>query len=362
MNNSFHTTRRSAFTLVELLVVIAIIGLLVALLLPAVQASREAARRSTCQNNLRQLALASQMHVDVHQFLPSGGWAGMFLADPNRGVGRHQPGGWLFSTLPFIEQLSLYAGRGERLEAAELGPALKALYGSAPAMFYCPSRREAKAYPFKRSGNGAWAVNAAPGVLALEGVTKSDYAANSGDTLYSASDAFSHEPSMWFPRDYASLAAGTEEWTGTSDPDSRFYQTGVSFYRSEVRPAEVEDGMSNTYLCGEKFLAPEFYDDVNGTNQIGMMGDNQSAWAGYEWDNHRVAWNAASNWGQDAYQPRQDGADAGSAGAAGIFAFGSAHPDSLNMAYCDGSVRRISYDIDPQLHRQGANRLDGGSD
>jgi prepilin-type processing-associated H-X9-DG protein len=109
-------------------------------------------------------------------------------------------------------------------------------------------------------------------------------------------------------------------------------------------------------------LAPDYSEVVNGSDEIGLMGDNQSAWAGYEWDNHRVAWNPASQWGQEAYQPRHDQVDAGPAGAAGIFAFGSAHPDSLNMAYCDGSVRRVSYDVDPQLHRQAANRLDGGSD
>ena len=83
MRSTYAPKRSTGLTLVELLVVIAIIGVLIALLLPAVQAAREAARRSTCQNNLRQLALASQMHESVHGFFPSGGWAGNFLADPN---------------------------------------------------------------------------------------------------------------------------------------------------------------------------------------------------------------------------------------------------------------------------------------
>jgi prepilin-type processing-associated H-X9-DG protein len=87
-----------------------------------------------------------------------------------------------------------------------------------------------------------------------------------------------------------------------------------------------------------------------------MMGDNQSAWAGYEWDNHRVAWNPASSWPKEAYQPRQD---APFSGMAGIYAFGSAHPGALNMAYCDGSVRPVSYDVDEKVHRRAANRLDG---
>src|SRR5690606_9271106 len=66
--------KRSAFTLVELLVVIAIIGILVALLLPAIQAAREAARRSQCKNNLKQLALGCLNHHDTHKFFPTGGW------------------------------------------------------------------------------------------------------------------------------------------------------------------------------------------------------------------------------------------------------------------------------------------------
>jgi len=88
-----------------------------------------------------------------------------------------------------------------------------------------------------------------------------------------------------------------------------------------------------------------------------MMGDNQSAWVGYEWDNHRVAWNPKSTRPKEDYQPRQDAPDSG---AAGVFAFGSAHPASLNMAFCDGSVRSVDYDIDMQIHRRQANRLDGG--
>ena len=80
----------------------------------------------------------------------------------------------------------------------------------------------------------------------------------------------------------------------------------MSYYRSEVKPAQIQDGLSKTYLCGEKFLPPEFYADVNGSDSPGIFGDNQSAWAGFDWDNHRVAWNANSRWSPETYQPRQD--------------------------------------------------------
>ena len=96
--------KSSGFTLVELLVVIAIIGILVALLLPAVQAAREAARRTQCKNHLKQLGIASQLHVDTHKFFPSGGWGDWWVGCPDMGCGKNQPGTWTYQLLSYIEE------------------------------------------------------------------------------------------------------------------------------------------------------------------------------------------------------------------------------------------------------------------
>jgi prepilin-type N-terminal cleavage/methylation domain-containing protein/prepilin-type processing-associated H-X9-DG protein len=135
----FHA-RCSAFTLIELLVVIAVIGILMGLLLPAVQMARESARRATCQNNLKQIGLAFHLHHDQYREFPTGGFVA--LTPPNYiggapAVGAQQQAGWAFQILPFIEADVTWSG-GQAI--TDKDRAVVAI-GTTNNLFFCPTRR-----------------------------------------------------------------------------------------------------------------------------------------------------------------------------------------------------------------------------
>jgi len=175
-------SNRRAFTLVELLVVIAIIGVLVALLLPAVQAAREAARRSQCANNLKQVGLALQNHHDAFKYLPSGGWGWKWMADPDRGSGEKQPGSWAYSILPFMEAQAIH-DIGKGTTGAAKKDALARLASTPLPGYYCPSRRASRTYPNRNAGSSDQYNANSPSELA-----RTDYAGNLGPEIPQGSE------------------------------------------------------------------------------------------------------------------------------------------------------------------------------
>ena len=149
---------KTAFTLVELLVVITIIGILIALLLPAVQAAREAARRLQCGNNLKQLGMAALNHEQQQGYLPTGGWCS-WAGEPLRGFGKNQPGGWQYCLLPYMELQELHdlgvnegPTRDENMKLANrLG--FKQRIQTPVAAFNCPTRRKMTVCPYYSIGS-----------------------------------------------------------------------------------------------------------------------------------------------------------------------------------------------------------------
>lgn len=310
---------RRGFTLVELLVVIAIIGVLIALLLPAVQAAREAARRSSCLGHLSQHALALQNHHDTHGHFPTGGWGFWWTGEPDRGYGPEQPGGWLYNLLPYLEEGAIRdLGKGE-LGADKLAATAEAA-GAAIGVATCPSRRAVALYPYTGSFQPK---NSDP----LTAVMKSCYAASAGDTLTGGGG----------PESYADVES--YDWT------EALSATGLIYARSEIRIPQVTDGVSKTYAIGEKRCVLEGYD----------WGDDQHGLAGHGTDVARFV--ARDRTDPDTYfPPEPDGVESRSR------SFGSAHPGGCQFAMADGSCRLISYDIDPEVHRANGHRADRDAD
>jgi prepilin-type N-terminal cleavage/methylation domain-containing protein/prepilin-type processing-associated H-X9-DG protein len=333
--------RERGFTLVELLVVISIIAVLVALIMPAVNSSREAGRRTQCMNNVKQLALANLAHEAAQQRLPGGGWGWGWVGDPDRGIGIRQPGGWIYNILPYIDQNDLH-DMGKGLSAAnKLDP--QGLRTSTPVLIMiCPTRRKVQAFPWSPHGNQTNFTF--PTV-----VGRSDYAANGGDKVIEPGTM-----NLWNGETIDGVQinnCGNSDCGPATFPPEQVYAavkataetygaTGIDYPMSTLSLAAVTDGPAYTYLLGEKNLAPNMY--YTGTSQ----GDNENLYMGFNADIGRwtVSPPAQDRNGNDVYYSNL---------------FGSAHEAGFNMAFCDGSARQMSYAIDPTTHQQLGNRKDG---
>ncbi len=312
--------------------VIAIIGILVALLLPAVQAAREAARQIQCRNNLKQLGMAAQMHVATFGRFPTGGWSWCWIGDPDRGNDWRQPGGWIYNSLPFIEQWSLHHLQAGKNGQARLDAA-RQMISTPLAPMNCPTRRRAITKPASTQYSIEQAMPRYSSQATVVGV--SDYAANGGD-IFCAPDSFGTGWGHTGPPDHASVeSADGRRRLGLLAANA----TGVVYVASMISPIDVKDGASNTIYCAEKYVAPNDY-----TVSAIDVGDNESMYMGATYDVVRFA----------DLPPRRD-----TTNWDGTWRFGSAHATGFNACLCDGSVQLLSYAIDGTIFRYLGNRRDG---
>lgn len=320
------------FTLVELLVVIAIIGILVALLLPAVQSAREAARRMQCSNHLKQQALAGHNHLSAFKHFPAGGWGWYWIGDPERPKDWQQPGGWIFNTLPYVEQDNVYNLQVGKTGSARTAAA-KQMLQTPIAMFNCPSRRPAK---LRKVGTWDSRQRTPRFTDSTETAARADYAGNGGDVYTDAGNGGS--PLQYYGVDDASQAlsaAGQAGWAKIAA-----ISNGVFYPGSYISEADIRDGLTNTIYVGEKYVNVDMYENPeNG-------GDNESMYIG---DNADIV-----RWANSSYPPVQD-----RVGFVGVYNFGSAHGSGFNVSLCDGSVRSMSYSIDLEVFRRLGSRKDG---
>lgn len=390
-NRSRWGGKGGGFTLVELLVVIAIMGVLVGLLLPAVQAARESARITACKNNLAQLAKGLIGHDAAMVGFPSGGWGDLWLGSAERGSEKQQPSGWTYSVLPYVEEIALHATL-KGLTATTASGAYQEFVNASVPLFACASRRSSRPLPIAAKD---FRTPLGTAVLITK-ATRTDYAANAGssgkcpslavltkfaagsnpgnvkvtichaagngrgNTLSVSINAIlggnghaSHEGDHIGACDSCTgTTAGTnpatvsegDQWGSETtiaelldQPDLGIgqMQDGVFYRMSRTLPAAITDGISMTYLIGEKYVAADKY--LSGDDE----GDTAPAFVGYS--SHNLRW---------AYEtPAMDDSSASYPNA-----FGSAHRSGFNMAFADGSVRMIAYDISPSVHRAQATR------
>ncbi|HEX3997779.1 MAG TPA: DUF1559 domain-containing protein [Pirellulales bacterium] len=324
------SARRShGFTLVELLVVITIIGILMSLLLPAVQAARAAAQEAACKNNIKQLGLAALSHEQQYGWFPVGGWGKSWNGDPNLGFGANQPGGFFYNLLPFIEQSNLWA-------YGQTGSSTTILQvAQMPVVVYnCPSRRPLGQLPMgsgvKFYANSSSSSSAMASLATGTTLARCDYAVCGGDadkwgsgtqpTSFSQPTSLSQgqQASFW-------LSMGLNNFNGACVP------------HSQIQSGAITRGRTGLFLVGEKYLDPDNY--LNGQDP----GDNTTWDMGY--DANVVRWAGGGSSSNSNYLPTQD-----TPGIANSVAFGSTHFTGFGMAFADGHVGWLNYTIDPTMY------------
>ena len=320
-----HKAKRG-FTLVELLVVIAIIGILVSMLLPAVQSVRETARRTHCMNNLRQIGLATISFHGAHGAFPPSR-----ISSPRDALSWEQydgPASWLVRIMPFIEQDNLYqhwdlkADYEKQTDIASDTPV---------STFICSSRRTADNAFCQNTlviSGGLGGCGCGSSITFVGGGATGDYAGNHGDPSPGFSGA---ETDYNFPGNGTGVIV-----TGLGILDDNGERTGN--WKYQVNYASITDGSSNTFLSGEMHIP---------NDQLNVIPYNGPIFNGKELVAH-------SRIGGPGI-PLLTGEDP----AGQILGFGSAHPGTCNFVRADGSTAAFDNNLDTLVLANLCHRADG---
>lgn len=344
---------KNGFTLVELLVVIAIIGVMVGLLLPAVQAAREAARRMSCSNNMKQIGLAIHNYHDTFRQFPAAGMGEVFS-----GSGWARQPSWLVRILPQMEAGAMLEGAAmegasfDNVAATWAAPNRhwRAMAEGRVPAYWCPSSALPPTY--SQPTNPATQALGAPATI---NVQVSDYAANSG-CAYRGGTILDHDSLRW---DWGGMHAdngflpmmfrniGTPPYLGTrttfasiADGSSNTIAVGEqgAFHQriNDHRASAVSGGM---WSCGTATFGSSKNNYVVTRYPINYSGDDWPSWGGLRWNGS--GW--AKNGGEVSFNST---------------AFRSEHPGGAQFTLGDGSVRFITDSIQFQIYTALMDRAD----
>lgn len=326
--------KKQGFTLVELLVVIAIIGILVALLLPAVQTAREAARRTQCTNQVRQMGLACLNYESALQEWPTGGiYPWPQVEDHPKGLS------WAFQILPYLEENAIH----------DLDTTAK-IENSPVGLYFCPSRRAPVQF------QGRWMMDFA---AATAGPSRSELGDSTFDALLNNFRACRSEYSYWGDnsgRNIHSSSLQTKSEMGTRYTGFRGVIVRSSTYvpvGSRDAPRDlgytaarkmrnIKDGTSKTMVVGEKRVWVR--------QPLGAAGDDKGWSDGWDLDTVRFTMCPMANDQDDSNNHL---------GRYNDVAFGSRHTGGINAVYADGSVHFLNFDLDVEVFNRLGNVKDG---
>lgn len=312
--------QRLGLTVMELCVVLAILALAAVVAIPLATRARENARSTRCRENLKSLYSAINNYESAHGFYPSNGWGYRWVGEPGRAAGVAQPGSWVYAILPHME-----VPGWELTEVTAPGvPGCEDSLAQPVPQLHCPSRFANVLAP--------QTPTAAPwNVLWTPLVFRTDYASNEGDF---------HIRTGTGPRSLEEGDSGLYKWS------SNALATGLIYYRSQVRRQDITDGLSCTYLLGEKYVP--FMNYTNSFND----GYDQSMFTAADLDTNRCT----------SHPPIADSILLSGLLHGGARYFGSAHPRHCAMLMADGAVGSISFAIHRTTHSRQGNRADGASD